>query len=237
MRRLFRTFEKSGVDFLLISGQASILYGAAEFSEDIDLWVEPSKANFRRLFRSLADCRARVHKLTPRPTPKNVRFGHGFHFRVPQRGGDLYLDVLGAPPRVGPFSRSRLHAEWWPTEWGRIPVVCIEDLVELKKTRRLRDYDVITNLVEIRMAREVESRGARLRWAAANSFRPEERRVWLQRAGCSVPLTQLRRAILRDLDRHQRADTSYWRKRIADLKRLRREEKLLPEGALVSEIL
>ena len=36
MRTLFRSFERFGVDYLLISGQASILYGAATFSEDID---------------------------------------------------------------------------------------------------------------------------------------------------------------------------------------------------------
>ncbi len=29
MRNLFRSFDRRGVDYLLISGQASILYGAA----------------------------------------------------------------------------------------------------------------------------------------------------------------------------------------------------------------
>src|SRR5690606_5914107 len=30
------------VEWLLISGQATILYGAATFSEDVDLWVKPT---------------------------------------------------------------------------------------------------------------------------------------------------------------------------------------------------
>lgn len=44
MRSLFRSFERSGVEYLLISGQASVLYGAALFSEDIDIWLRPTAA-------------------------------------------------------------------------------------------------------------------------------------------------------------------------------------------------
>jgi hypothetical protein len=49
MRNTFRNLEASRVEYLLISGQASVLYGAATFSEDLDLWVKPSPANLRRL--------------------------------------------------------------------------------------------------------------------------------------------------------------------------------------------
>ena len=73
MQRLFQSFERSGVDYLLISGQAAVLYGAATFSEDIDLWVRPSSANSRRLLRALSLCGARVHKLTPPLTLRNLR--------------------------------------------------------------------------------------------------------------------------------------------------------------------
>ena len=37
MRRLFRSFDRFGVEYLLISGQATILYGAATFSEDVEI--------------------------------------------------------------------------------------------------------------------------------------------------------------------------------------------------------
>jgi len=53
MRNIFRSFDRFGVEYLLISGQASILYGAATFSEDIDLWVNPTQANLNNLIRSL----------------------------------------------------------------------------------------------------------------------------------------------------------------------------------------
>ena len=65
MRRLIRAFEASDLAYLLIGGQASIVYGAATFSEDVDVWIEPSRANLDRLLAALAGCGARVHKLTP----------------------------------------------------------------------------------------------------------------------------------------------------------------------------
>jgi len=48
MRRLIRAFEASDLAYLLIGGQASIVYGAATFSEDVDVWIEPSCASSGR---------------------------------------------------------------------------------------------------------------------------------------------------------------------------------------------
>ena len=38
----FQSLSAHDVEYLLISGQATILYGAATFSEDIDLWINPT---------------------------------------------------------------------------------------------------------------------------------------------------------------------------------------------------
>jgi len=137
MRGLFRSFERSGLEYLLISGQASVLYGAATFSEDIDLWVRPTTGNLRRLLRALAGCRARVYKLTPPLEVRFLRKGHAFHFVVPSRPLPVYLDVMGRPPRVGSFEAARRRARRLRTRWGTLPVVSIEDLVRIKATRRL----------------------------------------------------------------------------------------------------
>jgi hypothetical protein len=104
MRSFGRSLEREAVRYLLISGQASILYGAATFSEDVDLWIAPSAANIDRFLRALHRNRAVVHKLTPPLTVRHFRRGHGFHFRVPSPAGEWYLDVMGRPPRVGGFA-------------------------------------------------------------------------------------------------------------------------------------
>ena len=175
MRNLFRSFERFTVDYLLISGQASILYGAATFSEDVDLWIRPSRENARRTLRALASCRARVHKLTPPLEVRFLRAGHGFHFLVPGKPIPLYLDLMGHPPRVGAFSVCRRRAQLLETDWGRIPVVGLEDLIALKMTRRFSDYEVISNLVSIRLSEEKTPSRKLLRWASQKTFRAEDR--------------------------------------------------------------
>jgi hypothetical protein len=230
MRNLFRSFERFGVDYLLISGQASILYGAATFSEDVDLWIRPSPANVRRVLGALASCRARIHKLTPPLETRFLRAGHGFHFVVPGRPIPVYLDLMGKPPRVGSFSACHRRARVLDTDWGRVPVVGLEDLIALKKTRRFVDYEVISNLVSIRLSEEDSPSRKLLRWAAGSTFRAEDRVMLLRSLGAPRSLARCRTDIAREVTRLQERDARYWRTRIAELRRLRRAGKLWPEG-------
>lgn len=232
MRSLFRSFERTGVDYLLISGQASILYGAATFSEDLDLWVAPNAPNVARLRRALCSVTATWYKLTPPLTTRHMLAGHGFHFVVPATPLPLYLDILGHPPRVGNFAGAAAAARSMRSDWGRVPVVSIESLVEMKKTRRFADYDVISNLAQIRLALDPDDHAV-LRWAARNSFRAEDRRDLLSRLGRGISLDECRRRISSEVAALQRRDARYWNVRIRALRRLRRTGLLMREGAPV----
>ncbi len=232
MRRLFQNFERLGVDYLLISGQASILYGAATFSEDVDLWVAPAEANIARMKRALAAVDSTYYKMTPNVTRRNMLAGHGFHFVVPAKPSPLYLDVLGHPPRVGAFGTARTNAREFRGPWGRVPVVSIEDLVEMKKTQRLSDYEVISNLARVRAEEDPENRAV-LRWAARNSFRATDRSELLERLGRKLTVDACRGRIAREITTLQKRDAAYWRLRVHSLRRLRRDGKLVPEGAPV----
>jgi hypothetical protein len=79
----FQSLERHGVESLLISGQASVLYGAATFSEDIDLWIRPTVDNCGRFLTVLRACHARYYKLTPPLETDYLLRGHGFHFVLP----------------------------------------------------------------------------------------------------------------------------------------------------------
>ncbi|HLG42065.1 MAG TPA: hypothetical protein VI643_01780 [Planctomycetota bacterium] len=233
MRNIFRSLERSGVEYLLISGQASILYGAATFSEDIDIWIRPTRANARNFVQALKACRARVRKLTPLLTPRNMLAGHGFHFEIPSKPIPVYLDVMGRPPRVGPFPAARRRARVMKTEWGGLPVVSITDLISLKKTRRLLDYEVISNLVSIRVAEEPRPAPSLLKWAALSSFRAEDRAEFLRKLGSRASVEACRRRIASEIVVLQARDAAYWSKRIRELRRMRRGNRLWQEGALV----
>jgi len=223
----------------LISGQASVLYGAATFSEDIDIWIEPTAVNVRRLLTVLASLRASVYKLTPPLLRRYLLGGHGFHFVVPERPLPIYLDVLGKPPRVGRFSEGLRRARAMNTGFGVVPVVSPVDLVKLKLTRRLSDYEVISNLVRLEIDR-VALPGRRLgalRWAVRNTFNAEDRARWLAELGTRRSLARCRRDIAREVTAYQARDTAYWRRRIAELRKLYRAGEIIPEGKPVADLL
>jgi hypothetical protein len=233
MQRLFQTFDRHAVRYLLIRGQAAILYGAANFSEAVDVWIDPGARNVAAFLRSLAAVDATVYKLTPPMTRRNVAFGHAFHFLVPDGGAPLFLDVMPRPPRVGTFAASHRRCRRMAAPIGEIDVVSIEDLIELKKTRRLADYDVITNLVAIRL-REVDRPDLTLiRWAAQNAFRAADRSAYLRLPGKKRSHAVCQRELLRDVSRLQKADTAHWSKVIDDLRLLRSRDALLAESTPV----
>lgn len=237
MRRLFRSFEREGVEYLLISGQASILYGAATFSEDVDLWIRPTEGNARRVLRALTRCSSCVHKLTPPMTLRNMRRGHGFHFLLRDAGIPVYLDIMARPPRVGPFATAAKRALRMKSDWGVLPVVSIPDLIALKKTRRHADYDVISNLVALRVAGDSSPSREVLSWAARNTYRPEDRARYLRALGRKASVPALRRRIGAEIQRLQAKDASYWRAIVSDLRALRRRGQILAEGLPVRVLL
>ena len=252
-----RSLSRFGVDYLLVSGQASVLYQAATFSEDVDLWVRADAGNLQRLRKALAALRARVRsQLTPPLTLTHARRGHGFHFLLPSVAGPVELDVMGNPPRVAPFRECRARAVPMSTAWGPMPVIAIEDLVEIKKTRRLRDYDVISNLVRVRLvAAGSPPSDDLLRWALANGFdaegldeilerNPRARRIAARMRRPAVRrlmgthrraerIRRCRRALAQEITEFQERDVAFWRPVLADLRRLRTLGRLLPKDSLV----
>jgi len=237
MQKLFQTFDRHAVRYLLISGQAAVLYGAASFSEDVDVWIDPRAPNVRAFLAALAELDASVYKLTPPMTARNVAFGHAFHFLVPDGATPIYFDVMPRPPRVGTFAASYRRRRHLVSGDAAVEVVSIEDLIELKKTRRLADYDVITTLVSIRLREIPERSRTLLTWAAKNAFRAEDRVAYRGLLGQRMTAAAGQAELLRELSRLQKLDTAHWSRVIDDLRRLRARGSLLEEGTPVRAIL
>lgn len=261
MNGLFRAFERARVRFLLIGGQSAILYGAAHFTQDLDLWIDPRPRNLGAFLRALTRVGARIHKLTPPVSARWVARGHGFHFLLPQgRRPAAYLDAMGRPPRAGSFDAAARRARSMNTPWGRLPVVSIEDLVELKRTNRPGDYETISRLVRIRLAEVGRPSRRLLAWALRNTYRVEDLqaiasvygdRALKASAGQPAAIRAVLRLTLpslsalaaagRVLDARMTRDLqrgrTYWLPRIRDLKALRDKGGLLPEGLPVQELI
>jgi hypothetical protein len=79
-----------------MGGQACILYGAAEFSRDVDLAVLADERNLARLRSALCELRA-TRVFVPPLSAEVLRRGHACHFRCAPRGAErLRIDVI--PP-------------------------------------------------------------------------------------------------------------------------------------------
>jgi len=265
MKGLFRAFERERVEYLLIGGQAAILYGAAHFTQDLDLWIRPTSRNWRAFLSALGRVRARVHKLTPPASLRWVRRGHGFHFLIPQKGRlPAYLDAMGRPPRTGPFGEAARRSRRIDTPWGTLRVVSIEDLVRLKQTNRPGDYEVISRLVRIRLGELRSPSSGQMAWAVRNTFRIEDLTALLSEYGERVRMAAAdgNKALARVIRAYQAGEIPseaalgpaaraldlrmadllekgrrHWLPKIADLRALRAKGRLLPAGLPVARLL
>jgi hypothetical protein len=217
---------------------------------------EPEDANAGRFLAAMRSCGARYYKLTPPWELEWLTRGHGFHFVLPESDGpEVYLDVMGAPPRVPAFAEAAKSAQWMETDWGNVHVVGIRELVELKKTQRLEDYPIIGRLALAWLEQmKCVPTGEDYRWSLEQVFTlPELQRLLeahpaavtalpasLQNYAKQLPggsTEQVESEVATNLQGRiaelQQADRSYWRGIIRELKELREHGRLMPEQAPV----
>ena len=258
----FQSLRAQQVEYLLISGQAAVLHGAATFSEDIDLWLQPAPANVEKFLGVLRAQHAKYYKLTPAFEMSCLCRGHGFHFVLAGDGGeDVFLDVLGVPPRVPPFALAAASAIWLEADWGLIHTIGIKDLIELKKTQRMEDYPIISNLA-LRYFRQPDSAAnpESWLWAVNNLFTLPALAAFFQQHPQAVASfsRKLPRVVIelgkqvsaegqpdaaneeavqqwmqQRASEFQKADRDYWRPIIQELRSLRNQARLMKESAPV----
>jgi hypothetical protein len=228
---------------LLMGGQACILYGAAEFSRDVDVAVLCDADNLRRLRMALRDLRA-VRVYVP---PLDARFlcrGHACHFRCRAPGvAGLRVDVMSVLRGCDPFEAlwARRTSLRLPGA-GRVEALSLPDLARAKRTQRDKDWVMLRRLVEADCFR------------ARRPHPPERVRFWLlnlrtpdlllslaadhRAAACALaserPLLKAavrgsrasaERGLRREEERERRADRRYWAPLRAELFRLRQTRR------------
>jgi hypothetical protein len=156
--RVLSTFRRRKVRALLMGGQACILYGAAEFTRDIDLAVAVEPRNLDRLRSALAELRAEPI-FFPALSAAVLRRGHACHFRCLAAGLHRFrVDVMSKMRGVDSFSKLwKRRVEVNLPGAGRVALLSLPDLVKAKKTQRDKDWPMIRRLIEADMARSPEN--------------------------------------------------------------------------------
>ncbi len=236
--RVLSTLARHRVRTLLMGGQACILYGAAEFSRDIDIAVAVDSRNLLRLRAALADLRAEPVFFPPLSAGA-LRRGHACHFRcrAPELQ-DVRLDVMAAMRNAAPFGALWRRRVVLDLAGGvSVSLMSVEDLVRVKKTQRDKDWPMVRRLVEtdIHAYRRPfsdkvrfwlrECRTAQMLCSLAKKHRTLARREAAARTLLIAALAGDVRAVESGLQSEEAAerelDRAYWRPLRAELERMR----------------
>ena len=149
IRQVLSTIQKHQVQALLMGGQACVFYGAAQFSKDIDFLLLAQEENFEGLHAALEDLNA-VRIGIPPFDPRTLDRGHAVHYRCKAPGVEgLRVDVMTKLRDLPDFSVLWKRRTTITESDGReFHLLSVSDLVNAKKTQRLKDWPMISALVE-----------------------------------------------------------------------------------------
>lgn len=134
---------------LLMGGQACVFYGAAQFSKDIDFLILAEDENFEGLHAALGEMKA-TRIAVPGFDPRVLDRGHAVHYRCKASGVEgLRVDIMTKLRDLPDFSilwdRRTTITE---SDGQNIDLLSVPDLVNAKKTQRMKDWPMISALVE-----------------------------------------------------------------------------------------
>jgi hypothetical protein len=227
---------------LLMGGQACILYGAAEFSRDIDFAILASADNMEHLRWALRDLNAEVVAVPPFELDYLER-GHALHFRAnAEQVRGFRIDVMSRLRGVQPFVHLwERRTTFELTELGAVEALSLPDLVASKKTQRDKDWGMIRRLLEASYARGVgsptpeqtafwlrELRTPDVLLECAASFPREAAQIGGERPAVSAAIARdrssLEEALAAEEARERALDREYWKPLRAELEELRRRK-------------
>jgi hypothetical protein len=233
-----------------MGGQACVLYGAAQFSKDVDFLILADESNFEGLHRALEELQAR-RIAVPRFSPDVLGRGHAVHFRCAAPGVEgLRVDVMTNLRDLPGFEELWLRRTSLESEaGGEIHLLSIPDLVNAKKTQREKDWPVIEALVEAHYdALKSQPTAERLKFWFLESRTPERlielcgrfpgeadgfftERPLLARA-IESDLVGLREELDAEKRREQEKDRLYWEPLKREMEEFRRAERAAaPSGS------
>jgi hypothetical protein len=143
--RLHKEFKMAGADVLLSSGQACVVFGIAAFSKDGDWIVRENNRTCAAVLKVLSSHEA-TYRLGVPLDPLWLRLGLTSHFEFKTSDGlRMRTDFCSRPPRVPDVEMMWKRA----VRSVDIDLVDVQSLVQLKQTRRVRDYSMVGALAEV----------------------------------------------------------------------------------------
>ncbi len=159
LENVFRTLNKYRVNYLVVGGVASVLYGNPRFTKDLDILVDSKTKNLKKLIKAFSDL-----KFVPRVPVKPEEFISeenrrkwkeekgmlAFTFINPRKAFEV-VDILTESPF--PFKKAYGRKTFFALGTIRVPTIGREDLIHMKqKAGRIQDLQDIEILKAVRFS-------------------------------------------------------------------------------------
>lgn len=141
-RDFLMALKNNDVDYILVGGYAVIYHGYNRTTGDLDLWIDPTSTNYKKLQGAFSEFGMSVFDMTEQNFLSNTY--DVFTFGNPPICIEILTKVKGLD-----FSESFINA--LDTEFDGIPVkmIDIRDLISAKKAaKRFKDLDDLNHLEE-----------------------------------------------------------------------------------------
>lgn len=136
-----QAFNENEVEYILVGGYAVIIHGYNRTTGDLDIWVNRTKENYKKIVRSFFEFGMPVFDMTE----INFLYNHDFDvfsFGVPPVSIDLMTRAKGLD-----FESCFEKAEVHEIDGVNIRVLHLNDLIRAKKaSNRSKDQDDIEKL-------------------------------------------------------------------------------------------
>lgn len=159
--RVFSAFERHAVRYIVIGGQAGIVWGSPLPTEDFDAVYARDMANLERLVRALRDLHARLRAPgVEEDLPFQLdalTLERGFNFTFQTDAGPV--DLFGLPAGVDGYAQLEPNAVQVLIAGHDVYVAALDDLIRMKVAAgRPKDLLAAETLVALRDERERQGR-------------------------------------------------------------------------------
>lgn len=224
-----------------MGGQACVLYGAAEFSRDIDLHIFLDENSLKKFNTFINTLKAEVIAV-PKFDLKYLKAGHAIHFRAKAENLDgLRIDIMSNMRGVDKFEDVWNRRTVIELQDGTpVNVMGLPDLVLAKKTQRDKDWPMIRRLLEahyyaLNQGSEInkedvifwfkELRTADLLIELSKKYLDHKEKLTKLRPllsfACDESKIELEKALKNEEDAERKLDKEYWEPLKAELEMLR----------------
>lgn len=122
--RFLKSLLKFNVKFLIIGGHASIYYGVRRTTSDLDILIEPTQDNGKKLLAAFSDLNLEVPEILPSEFEKNLVLAFGFEPDA--------IDIINYTPGVDieAVFKNSVSVDF---SGIKVPMMDIRDLVKNKE--------------------------------------------------------------------------------------------------------